>query len=95
MERPGRWAPGGPNCQSIKHFETALFGIASASVWYMELFWSYCYIRTELYFNEEGFDDAHVHTERVKSHPEVDEFHVGRGMQFQAIVPFLKGDWDL
>ena len=52
--------------EAIKHFETAL-GIASASVWHGELFWSY-YCMVELFFDEGRFDDAHAHAERAKLH---------------------------
>ena len=67
---------------AISHFEAAL-GIASSSGWRDQLFWNN-YSLAEMFFDEERFDDAHIHVERAKSHAVGDAFLLGRAVKLQA-----------
>ena len=58
-------------------------GIASSFDWQSQIFWNN-YSLAELFFDEERFDDAHVHVERAKPHAVDNAFLLGRGMRLQA-----------
>jgi tetratricopeptide (TPR) repeat protein len=74
--------------KSIHHFETAI-RIASPFNWHGDLFW--IHFDLALLFRDEGeFDDANVHTERLKFHAVNDAYHVGRAMDMQARVWHLQ-----
>ena len=68
--------------KAIYHFEAAL-GIASSFGWHKELFWVH-YSLAELFFDEDGFSDAHVHVERAKSHAVDNAYNLGGAMELQA-----------
>ena len=68
--------------KAIYHFETVL-GIASSFDWHGLLFWVH-YSLAQLFFDEDGFDDAHAHVERAKSHAVDNAFFLGRAMELQA-----------
>jgi len=68
--------------KAISHFEAAL-GIASPFNWHGTLFWVH-YALAELFFGEDGFDDAHAHIERAKSHAVENAYLLGRAMELQA-----------
>jgi tetratricopeptide (TPR) repeat protein len=68
--------------KAIDHFETAL-KIASSFTWQDPLFWTH-YSLAELFFDKGGFDDAHSHIERAKSHAVNDLPNLGRVVLLQA-----------
>jgi len=68
--------------KAIYHFEAAL-GIASPFNLHEVLFWVH-YDLAQLFFDEDGFDDAHAHIERAKSHAVDNAFFLGRAMELQA-----------
>ena len=68
--------------EAINRFGVAL-GIASSFDWQSQIFWNN-YSFAELFFDEERFDDAHVHVERAKPHAVDNAFLLGRGMRLQA-----------
>jgi tetratricopeptide (TPR) repeat protein len=68
--------------EAITHFEAAI-GIVSSFNYHAQLFWN-GYSLVDLFFDEERFDEAHVHVERAKSHAVDDAFLLGRGMKLQA-----------
>jgi len=74
----------GKMTEAVSNFEAAL-GIASTHNWHTQLFWN-TYSLAELFFDNEGFDDAdaHAHVERAKSHAVNDPFLLGRGLHLQA-----------
>jgi len=69
---------------AVHHFELAL-RIASSFDWPNELFWI-CFSLAQLFFDQDKFDDAHVHIERVKSHAANNTYHLGRTMHLQANI---------
>jgi tetratricopeptide (TPR) repeat protein len=74
----------GEKAKAIHHLETAI-GIASPFNWHDDLFW--IHFGLALLFRDEGeFDDANVHTERLKFHAVNDTYKLGRGMEMQAGV---------
>ena len=68
--------------KAIYHFEAAL-GIASSFNLHEELFWVH-YELARLFFDEDGFDGAHAHIERAKSHAVDNAYLLGRAMELQA-----------
>ena len=68
--------------KAIHHLEVAL-GIASPFNWHDELFWVH-YSLAELFFDGDGFNDAHAHVERAKSHTVDNAYLLGRAMELQA-----------
>ena len=68
--------------KAVNHFETAL-QIASFFDWQDELFWVH-YGLAQLFAEQDGFDNAHTHIERAKSHAVNDPYCLGRGMGLQA-----------
>ena len=69
--------------KAINHFEAAL-GLASSFGWHDLLFWIH-YSLAMLFFDEDGFSDAHAHVERAKSHAVDNAYFLGRAMELQAI----------
>ena len=74
----------GDKDKSIHHFRMAL-GIASPFNWHTELFWVH-YALSDVFSNEDEFEDANVHIERAKAHAINNAYWLGRAMQMQANV---------
>ena len=70
--------------KAIYHFKTALT-IASNFSWQHELFWIHTDI-AKLSYDENEFDDANAHIEQAKSHAADNAYHLGRGMEMQALI---------
>jgi tetratricopeptide (TPR) repeat protein len=74
----------GEKAKAIHHFETAI-GIGSPFNWHDDLFWIH-FDLAKLFSDEGEFDNANVHTERLKSHAINDAYNLGRATQMQARV---------
>ena len=70
--------------KAIHHLENAL-EIASDFEWHSELFWIHCSL-AELFADEDGFDDAHNHVGKAKSHAADDAYKLGRAMEIRARI---------
>jgi tetratricopeptide (TPR) repeat protein len=70
--------------KAIHHFEMAI-RIASPFNWHNDLFWIHFGL-VKLFRDEGEFDDANVHTERLKFHAVNDTYKLGRAMSMQADV---------
>ena len=68
--------------KAIHHLELAL-GIASSFNWASRLFWVN-YGLALLFSDQGGFNDAHAHIERAKSHVVDEAYKLGRAMELQA-----------
>ena len=68
--------------KAIDHFKTAL-EIASPFSWHDLLFWTYALL-TELFIDNDRFDDAHTHIEHAESHAVNDAYNLGWVVQLQA-----------
>ena len=77
--------------KAIQHLETAL-RIASAFHWSGQVFWIH-YSLAELFWDEEGYGDAHSHIERAKLHAANNAYHLGRALELQVLV--YHGQWRL
>jgi tetratricopeptide (TPR) repeat protein len=74
----------GEKKKAIHHLETAI-RIGSPFNWHDDLFWTHYGLA--LLFHDEGeFDDANVHTERLKFHAVNATYKLGRAMDMQARV---------
>ena len=74
----------GKRDKAIHHYEVALV-VASPFNWHHQLFWIHHSLAL-LYFDEDGFDGAHVHIKRAKSHAVDNSYNMGRAMEVQAQV---------
>jgi tetratricopeptide (TPR) repeat protein len=74
----------GEKKKAINHFETAI-RIGSPFNWHNDLFWIH-FSLAMLFYDECEFDDANVHTERLKFHAVDDTYKLGRAMDMQADV---------
>ena len=72
----------GETKKAIDHYEIAL-GIASSFGWHGNLFSAHCSL-AELFFSENGFNEAQGHVERAKSHVTDDPYRLGQAMELQA-----------
>ncbi|KAF9642364.1 hypothetical protein BDM02DRAFT_3273490, partial [Thelephora ganbajun] len=70
--------------KATNHFETAL-GIASSSNWDTQLFWIH-YSLALLFFDQDGFGNAHIHIECAKPYAVNDPYNLGRAMELEARV---------
>ena len=68
--------------KAIDHYEMAL-GIASSFNWHTNQFWIH-YSLAELFSSNDGFDNAHAHIERAKSHTINDPYNLGCVTKLQA-----------
>jgi tetratricopeptide (TPR) repeat protein len=75
--------------KAIHHFETAI-EIASPFNWHLELYWIY-YALTELFIDENEFDDANARIERAKSHAVGNSYKLARVIHLQARVMYEQG----
>ena len=75
--------------KAINHFETAL-RIASSFSWSDHLFLIHRSL-ARLFFDENGFDDAHTHIERAKSHASNNPYDMGVAMGIQAGFWYKQG----
>ena len=74
----------GKRDKAIHHYEVALV-VASPFNWHHQLFWIHHSLAL-LYFNEDGFDGAHVHVKRAKSHAVDNSYNLGRATEVQAQI---------
>ena len=72
--------------KAIRHSKTAL-GIASSFNWNDLLLWIH-YDLAELFFNEGGFDNAHVQIQQAKSHAVDNAYNLARAVEMQAWIYF-------
>jgi len=75
--------------KAIHHYEVAL-AIASSLNLDNQLFWVH-YALTQLFFEEDRFDDAHTHIENAKSHTASGTYNLGRAMELQAHLWYDQG----
>ena len=75
--------------KAIHHFEAAL-KVASAFDWDHILFWNH-YCLAGLFYDENKFDEAHVHVEQAKSHASGVLYRLGRAMESQARIWYKQG----
>ena len=68
--------------KAFHHYEAAL-EIASSLNLDSQLFWIH-YSLSDLFFEEDRFDDAHAHVERAKSHAINDPYNSARASRLQA-----------
>jgi tetratricopeptide (TPR) repeat protein len=74
----------GERDKATHHLEVAL-GIASSFGWDEALFWVHYWLAW-LFFDECGFDDAHAHIERAKSHTTNSVYNFGYATEMQARI---------
>ena len=78
--------------KAIRHLEAAL-GIASPLNWHSQLFWIHEAL-SELFRDEDKFNDANAHIEQAKSHAAGYPYNLGRAMEMQAWIWFLQGKFE-
>ena len=75
------------------HFFEAAIGIASPFNWHHQLFWIHHSLAL-LHFDEDDFDNAHVHIKRAKSHAVHSPYNLGRAMEVQAQIWYRQRRFD-
>ena len=76
--------------KAINNFDVAV-GIASVFNWHNELFWIH-YSLALLFFNEDGFDDAHIHIKQAISHGINHANYLGYAALLQAAIWYRQHD---